>query len=255
MDILHYIEVHSVDHCTLSCNYCSHDAENADVKSYSPEDYDRWLDKFSEKEILFDNISIAGGEPLINKKLPDLISMCKKYTNDIVSTMTNGWWLSSNESVKKQADRLTELDALSVTVYRPYVEKFGGLDAVQDRLEYLQELLPELNIIRWGQRIVRDFGKIEFTDEKRDTVPDFYCAFMGCKQLLHTGLLLGCCASRRVISMPAVDKFSIQADFSKEEFVSWYNKNPLDLCNHCSIGTEGVTYVEWTQKKKDNNDK
>tara|TARA_R100000008_G_scaffold84430_2_gene71803 strand:+ start:16678 stop:17445 length:768 start_codon:yes stop_codon:yes gene_type:complete len=255
MNILNYIEIHSVDHCTLSCNYCSHDAENADVKSYSAEDYDRWFDKLTKKGILFDNISIAGGEPLINKKLPELISMSRRYTNQRVATMTNGWWLSSDNSVRKQADRLVGVDDLCVTIYRPYVEKFGGLSAVEERLDYLQELMPGLNIVRWGQRIVRDFGKIEFTNEKKDTVPDFYCAFMGCKQLLHTGILLGCCASRRVISMPAVDKFSIQADFSKEEFVSWYNKNPLDLCNHCSIGTEGVTYVEWTQKKKDNNDK
>ena len=250
MDILHYIEIHSVDHCTLSCNYCSHDAENADVRSYSPQDYERWINKLTEKETLFNNISIAGGEPLINKELPQLISMCKKYTNHIVSTMTNGWWLSSNESVKKQADRMTELDTLSVTVYKPYVEKFGGLDAVQDRLEYLQELLPKLNILRWGQRIVRDFGKIEFTDEKKETVPGFYCAFMGCKQLLHTGILLGCCSSRRVITKPQVDKFNIQQDFYKHDFISWYNRNPLNLCNYCSIATEGATYVPWTQKEK-----
>jgi len=249
MTKLNYIEIHSVDHCTLSCNNCSHDAENANAKFYSGEDYDRWFDKMSHAGISFHNISIAGGEPLINKNMPDIISMSRRHAVGRVSTMTNGWWLSSEKMVERQVNKIYGVDDLCVTIYRPYVEKFGGLSAVEDRLSYLQELLPDLNIVRWGQRVVRDFGKIEFHEDKRDTLPDLYCAFMGCKQLLHTGIILGCCVSRRVLSMPAVDKFSIQKEIDKDEFVSWYNKNPLDLCGHCSIATEGVEYVPWTQKE------
>mgnify|MGYP003114758637 CR=1 FL=1 len=250
MATLNYIEIHSVDHCTLSCNNCSHDAENANARFYSGEDYDRWFDKMAQADIHFSNISIAGGEPLINKKMPELINMSRRYATGRVSTMTNGWWLSSKKMVEKQLKKIEDVDDLCVTIYRPYVEKFGGLSAVEDRLSYLQELLPHLNIVRWGQRVVRDFGKIEFHDDKRETLPNLYCAFMGCKQLLHTGMLLGCCVSRRVLSMPAVDKFNIQGKINKEEFVSWYNKNPLDLCSHCSLATEGVEYVPWTQKEQ-----
>ena len=71
---------------------------------------------------------------------------------------------------------------------------------------------------------------------------------MECKQLLHTGIVLGCCASRRVLYMSAVDKFDLQKDFNRDEFVSWYNKDPLDLCSHCSIATKGMSFKEWTQK-------
>ena len=251
--VLKSIELHSVDHCTLSCNYCSHNSENENVKSYSAKDYDRWLDKISQKGIAFSIILIGGGEPLINENMPELISMAKSHTHERVSTMTNGWWLSSEEMVEKQAEKIEGVDDLCVTIYKPYAEKFGGISAIEDKLSYLQELLPELNIIRWGGPdnygpVVRHFGVIEFTDEKKDTIPDFDCGFMECKQLLHTGIVLGCCASRRVLYMSAVDKFDLQKDFNRDEFVSWYNKDPLDLCSHCSIATKGMSFKEWTQK-------
>jgi len=246
--VLNSIELHSVDHCTLSCNYCSHNSENESVKSYSAKDYDRWLDKLNQKGISFSTILIGGGEPLINENMPELISMARSHTHQRVSTMTNGWWLSSKEMVEKQAEKIKGVDDLCVTIYKPYAEKFGGVSAIEDKLSYLQELLPKLNIIRWGQRVVRDFAVIEFTDERKDTIPNFKCGFMVCKQLLHTGIVLGCCASRRVIHMTSVDKFDLQKDFNIKRFISWYNQNPLQLCGHCSIATKGISFVEWTQK-------
>lgn len=243
--VLPRIEIHAVDHCVQKCQHCSHAADIAPKATYNPSDYDHLFQNIYNHGIRWQFISILGGEPFINPNLLALIEMCKKYTNN-VEVMTNLFWLKTPESIDENEEILNTLDRLTITYYRPIFRKNGGRKTVLNLVEQIKEKHPNLHIHQFGPKnaVVRHFAKMEFHEESKPTINED-CNMRGCKQLMHTGELLGCCAARRVPDYPAVDKFRIDTKFDPMELNDWYTKPMLDLCNHCSIATEGIKRQLW----------
>lgn len=133
-----YIRISVTDRCNLKCIYCipeeditpiSHD----DILRY--EEIERLCKIFAKFGI--SKIKITGGEPLVRKDIPDLISSLKKITGiNNVTITTNGILLAKqiNDLVEAGIDGINiSLDSISNEVFRTITRK-EGLDKVLEGL-------------------------------------------------------------------------------------------------------------------------
>lgn len=242
---LSQIEIHASDHCVQKCTHCSHAADIAPVRNYDPSEYEPHLKNLQDHGIHWRNINILGGEPFLNPNLAKLAQMCKSYGNN-VGIMTNLYWLQDEISSEEHHDTLTSTDTLYYTLYHTLLKKNGGIHYVKTLIHDLKRDYPNLTVRPLGrQGPVNTFARIEF-NKTTQPITNRNCKFRQCKQLLHTGIILGCCAARRIPDWPEIDKYDITGDFDPKELAKWYNRPVLDLCHHCNIATNGLTFSPWT---------
>jgi hypothetical protein len=242
---LQKIEIHAADHCVQKCHHCSHAADIAPRKNYTPDDFQPHFQNLQDHGIHWKEINILGGEPFLCPDLAELTKMCKKYGNTI-GIMSNMYWLREEASVEEHREVLTNADALYYTLYHTLLEKNGGLHRVKELIGIIRKTYPHLAVRPLGQAgPITSFAKVEFHDDPKPIINQS-CHFRKCKQLLSNGQILGCCAALRIPGWPEIDQYDITGKFNVREFINWYRKPILNLCSHCCIATEGVTPTPWT---------
>lgn len=239
------IEIHAADHCVQRCKMCSHAADMAPKKLYGPEDYVKSFERLKEKGIKIKQIEILGGEPFINPRLEEIVDMARNFT-DSVAIMSNMFWLKSFYDIDVRASIFDKIQVLVSTFYEPLVEKCGGYDKTMYLFGRLKHRWQKIDYVSFVNGIVTSFASFEFSDEPKPIIRS-KCAFRGCKQLLHDGRVLGCCAARRVMyTRPEIiDVFDLNTDFDPKDFIKWYYRKTINLCNYCSIATEGLKPFTW----------
>lgn len=91
-----YIEIHLCDHCNLNCKGCGHFCPIVDKEIFTDlEQFKKDIKELSKK-ILFDEIRLMGGEPLLHKEINEFICATRHtYPNSEIRIVTNGILLST----------------------------------------------------------------------------------------------------------------------------------------------------------------
>ena len=119
MDKYDVINMHFIDICNFDCIYCYANNNQGGVKSQ--EKWERIIDDiaiyFKENNISTGRINLVGGEPLLYKKLPEIIDyICDK--NIKVSILTNGYYLNEEfikKVLKKDQDEKKEINYMGLS--------------------------------------------------------------------------------------------------------------------------------------------
>jgi len=122
------MELSVADHCNLNCKGCAFFSNIIGEESFF--DLDQFKKDISRLAELFGNIRILtllGGEPLLNKNLPQFIYEARKaFPKSKIRVVTNGLLCKnmSNELI----DAFVENDALlHITLYKPLFDKIDSV--------------------------------------------------------------------------------------------------------------------------------
>jgi MoaA/NifB/PqqE/SkfB family radical SAM enzyme len=102
--------------CNFKCRFCFHsDKRNTHHEIMKRETFMKIVDQLKEFPHKLKAIRVYGfGEPLLNKRLPDMIRVLKESgVTDFVEFTTNGWWLNPERNAKLIA---SGVDAITVSV-------------------------------------------------------------------------------------------------------------------------------------------
>jgi len=235
-DYLTYIAVHAVDHCNLSCVFCSNSSPFFKKKQYEFEDYEKWIDILLEKKMLvFGGLSINGGEPFLHKNLKEFAYKFKIKYKPHIQLTTNGFWLNSVEGVKKNEDLFACIDKLNISTYPNLQKKYDSKAIDLIKIIFKNKKLEIRNVENWSE--------IKFST--RPEVPNIekrpICACW--TQLLSNGKLAICPTAAHADSNLNASKEFLQNrsdiffDIENENKTirQWATKWPLDACSYCSM--------------------
>lgn len=170
MDKYDVINMHFIDICNFDCIYCYANNNQGGVKSQ--EKWERIIDDiaiyFKENNISTGRINLVGGEPLLYKKLPEIIDyICDK--NIKVSILTNGYYLNE-EFIKKVAKKVSmiglSIDSIlhktNIKIGRCERNKTLSLDEVVKRAEIIKKygIIFKLNVVISKLNINEDFERL-----------------------------------------------------------------------------------------------
>lgn len=244
---LKYIALHAVDHCNLSCVFCSNNSPFFKKKEYKFEDYEKWIDILLEKNFLaFGGLSINGGEPFLHSNLEGFVLKFKNKYKPFIQVTTNGFWLKSIDNVEKYNNLLKNINKINISTY-PELQKTYAKGAI----EMLQKNFDKKIEIRG----VNEWTKIKFSRFKE--IPNLksrpWCAWT---QLISDGRLAICPTAGYADSNPNATPeflenrkdifFDIVND--KRSIKDWITKWPLDACSFCSMWKNQRT--EWKSDVK-----
>lgn len=231
---LSYLEYHVADHCNLNCKYCTH---------YSPlVKGDVFTDINSlEKDLLqlkkyIDDIGIIrilGGEPLLNKKLPEFIKLTRKiYPKSIITIVTNGMIV----------DRMSEelMDAIKDNMAFIHISYYPPLE---ERIETIKRFLVDNKMLFTMSPKMEVFMKMQ-TLNRNDSDDFFYSCFQATCTAIHNGKLAACYA-------PFTTKYFNEAfnqNIPENEGIDLYAEDittdslklkllyPMERCRYCTCG-------------------
>lgn len=135
---IHVPDVHTAitSHCSLNCVNCNmfinhYQAEKKRMMSLV--EFQADYDVFFEKVAYCYKVSILGGEPLLNKELPDMLKwLYNKYRDKIgvIVITTNGTILPTEELLHVLKETKTEFRISDYSLHVPYKEKVDAFEKV-----------------------------------------------------------------------------------------------------------------------------
>jgi cyclic pyranopterin phosphate synthase len=163
--LLRNLRLSVTDRCNLRCSYCMPEADyvwlpREDILHF--EEIERLVDIFTGLGV--DKVRLTGGEPLLRRDLPDLVTRLASRTaiRDLAMT-TNGVLLAANARALRQAGlhRLTvSLDTLQADRFRT-LTRFDEIDRVLEGIDVAAPLFPGLKI---DTVVIRDVNDDELVD-------------------------------------------------------------------------------------------
>lgn len=143
-----FLSVEPADFCQLECPECPVGInKRKQGKTVDMDLFQKTVDQ--QKSTLFHLIFYFQGEPLLNKKLPEMISYAHR-SGIFTSTSTNGQLLSSSTAkalVESGLDKLiVSVDGVEQNAYQNY-RKGGKLELVLKGIEYINHWKAELNSV------------------------------------------------------------------------------------------------------------
>tara|TARA_R110002167_G_scaffold94784_1_gene252766 strand:- start:7193 stop:7837 length:645 start_codon:yes stop_codon:yes gene_type:complete len=102
---LHFVFILS-NRCNLACIHCSSNADNCGVLGHTTDEALNIVDQMAEIGVM--DVAFSGGEPLLRKDLPQLVSHARKL-GMTTGTSTNGYPLTDRNASKLRNAGLTRL--------------------------------------------------------------------------------------------------------------------------------------------------
>jgi len=130
---LYYVELSVADHCNLNCKGCTFFSNIIGEKSFADlNQYKADMKRLGELFGNIRNISLLGGEPLLNEELPYFIYEARKaFPKSKIRVVSNGLLCKSMSDELIAA--LKDNDAwLHISLYKPL---FDGIDSLKQFLE------------------------------------------------------------------------------------------------------------------------
>ena len=96
---LDYLEFHLADHCNLNCKGCAHLSNISEPRFANLEQYTKDMIRLRELFWGIERIRLMGGEPLLNRQLPDFIEATRACFPDAdLHVVSNGLILNNEQS-------------------------------------------------------------------------------------------------------------------------------------------------------------
>ena len=132
--------------CNFSCKFCfNHDKIRSFHDIMKMELFNKIADDLTQFPKKLKTIKMYGfGEPLLNKNLPEMVSILKKLNvTDRVETTTNGWWLTpekTDQIINAGLDRIViSVDGLSSVQFQQITGKKVDFKEYVENIQYLYD--------------------------------------------------------------------------------------------------------------------
>lgn len=228
---LHYLEVHLVDHCNLSCNACTHFSSISPEKFANINEFEKQMKALSKK-LRFNRIRLLGGEPLLHPDIADFIEVTKKYfPKSFVSICTNGILLPS---MKK--------DFWDTCRKNNVVIDISKYPVIEDKAALFENLIKENNVDFGGFHDGRD--RKLFHNQWGNS--DKYVSFENCAihrkniAILKDGRIFVCPKTafidiyNKYFAQSVPQGKGINIYFSSGKNIKKYLSKPVETCKYCS---------------------
>ena len=174
--VLYLLEYHLAEHCNMNCRHCFHFSPLVNTEIFPDlDEFKRDIIRLSE---IFENIRtirLMGGEPLLNKELPQFIYEARKaFPKANIRLLSNGLLYKTVKGELLKAIKSCDV-AIHVSLYKPMVHK-------KDDME---RYFKDNGIKYWISDPVLHFAKyinIKGTSDPKKVVrncPASRCAFLG----------------------------------------------------------------------------
>jgi len=235
------IVIHSTDICNINCKYCSRGIPfKKSNKSYFASEFIPWLNFLIQQDIIFEKITITGGEPFLHPDIFTFINELKNgYPNKIIRLVTNFFW-ADEKIINKYAPKLKNLDNLVISKYPSIIEKCGGNREFNQLVELLKLNCPNINI---EVHELAQFISWELHKNKEPVSDICTTEQAKCYTLGNDGIVTRCviaCGAKNINeykSILAANKEYLYdlKKWDRKEFLYFANKYPFDLCEHCTF--------------------
>lgn len=117
--ILEYLEYQVCDHCNLNCKGCTHYCNISEEGFADLDSYIRDLERLKELFRGIEKIRLMGGEPLLNRELPDFIKVTRRvFPEADIRIVTNGLLIPGMGTELAEAMQSTN-SSFDITLYPP----------------------------------------------------------------------------------------------------------------------------------------
>lgn len=236
------LDIHLVEHCNLSCKYCSHfsciaEEEFLDLKQLK-KDVKR-LFKLSNGKI--EGFILLGGEPLLHPQIPEIIKIIRDYfPNCYLEFVTNGLLLNSMKDEFWEA-----LHKYSVALHHSYypIYKESDIDKYYEKVDEFKvttrqtkEEIKSSLVDLFGRLNLNLEGTEDYVSRYNSCQDKIYCA------QLYKGNLYPCFVVQGIkhfnkkfnqnIPVTKADYLNIHKISSIEEIKNFF-ANPIPFCAYC----------------------
>ena len=240
---LRYFEYHVSDHCNLKCRGCGHYSNFATPRFGDLKKYTRDLKRLKELFWGIRTIRLMGGEPLLNKELPDFMSCTRDIFPDAdIMVVTNGLLIPGiEEDILKIMNRYCI--RFDISLYPP-------TEKIKERIE-LRCIENEVDY-HFSNPIHEFYDCINYNGDSDKNTAYEKCESKGC-HFLEDGKMAVCCLP--IVYKRQEKKLSWKMHIGEKDIVDLYDHNldgyklneilsrPMDMCRYCSDGA--MRYFEW----------
>jgi organic radical activating enzyme len=250
-----YLAVHLADHCNLNCKGCDHFAPLADKHILMTEDIEEDFIQLSKKALIGE-LSLMGGEPLLNPYIEEHIELSRRYFPDThIKVVTNGLLLLSREDSfwntcrKHNIEIVTTKYPISNTYYDKCKKK-----AVDKDVKFSFYLDTGTAVKKSFKVVINpegDLNKAEY---------NFKSCFHNNAQrrFLKAGRIYPCTIAPNIIhfnkffgyDIPISEEDSIDIySISSERDIHEFFNSPIPFCRYCNVG-EREFNLDWERSKR-----
>lgn len=257
------LEIQLADHCNLNCIGCSHYSPISDKKFASPLELEKSLKVLAKFKVIFEEIRLLGGEPLLNPECVTIMRLVRKYfPSTEIHIVTNGILLL-NEKVCGEEFWKTMRECnieLSVTEY-PINLNYQEIGRIASENQIKFNFYGSHKVYEDGSK---DF-KLFLLDEKKNhnKLNFFRCPDSIICQLVD-GKLFMCAQSAYVDKLNK--KFDTDFKHTKNDYLdidklNWLNllaflNKPKDFCKYCTFPFKDINWAlsgkeksEWVEEQ------
>lgn len=238
---LNVIEIDITEHCNLNCKGCARCCDIYKLKKYA--NLSTFINDIERTKELFGNInliSIMGGEPLLNKELPDFIYYTRKtFPNAAIDIITNGLLIN-------------QLDSKSLSIIKDNEAQFyiSNYKPTQQKRPQIEEFLKKNNMYYKFTPLLTQFRKKLTTRPNNDKFQSHCNCIDKFLHLVKDGSIYKCPFIAYIQKINDYYNTNIRYyDGKYSLYNNWntnqlYNilSNPIESCKYCS---ENLEYFDW----------
>tara|TARA_Y100000593_G_scaffold11669_1_gene21259 strand:- start:1570 stop:2373 length:804 start_codon:yes stop_codon:yes gene_type:complete len=245
---LERLEVHATNSCNLSCQGCSHYTNVLKRGSITPQKLEEDLYPWSEL-LSIENFAILGGEPLLNKQLPELLDTARKILPRSSLSITTNALLVNNVDQQNLLESLLRNKVLvRISIHSVNKDYISKIDPCIKTFKKWEKLGLSINIedyvTNWSSRYI-DGDLIEPYEDENPQESWNICRSKFCTILLD-GHIHKCAAiaflplmKKEGRTSPKFDEYlkykPIHHSDHEEDINSFFKKNEKSesICNMC----------------------
>lgn len=250
---LENIDICAAEHCNLGCYSCNHFSQLAQPEFADLESTERDLRRLAELSGgNIPAISLAGGEPLLNPELPELMRISRQYfPKSRIQVITNGLLLLAQKDIFWESLKKYDI-AMTPT-------KYPGIDwdKIEARAARFAYKLTYFDLTGSSEKISRKFC-LDLSGGQDGKKSFARCSMAFCTAALRNGRLATCSFVFTMRhfnryfhqNVPVTDLDSIDIYQAKDmgEIIDFL-RSPIPLCRFCrSMGEEIVGKWRRTEK-------
>lgn len=248
--VMHYVAIMPSYACTLNCKLCIAGVPYFSNKVPTPiERVKEYIDRYFEIVTFVKKFTISGGEPLLYREMPKVLSHLIQYRDRIgaLEILTSGTVIPSQE--------LLDVAKTFGDQFRFMADNYGT--GISDKITQLDEILNREGIPHMIRNYTEDNphcgGWVDFGDltkkwTTQEEVEDLYARCIYPQKLkfaltIHDGIMYPCPPARRCDEMKIigsederVDLFddSLSVEQQREKILAIFQKKSLKACAYCN---------------------
>jgi len=253
-DYLSYLEIHLTDHCNLNCKGCCHFSPIAEKKELLPEDLRKDLSRLSNLiSGKLDRLVLLGGEPLLNKKIIDILKICREYfENTDIQILTNGLLLLNQTIDFWNACKENNIQ-INITEYPVGINYEKIINLIKEKeIDYF--------IYDNGNVDNKKFDKYNFDiDKNQNAEENFYekCVMAKDCAYIEDGKIYPCQLASNIkhfnsyfgtkFEQNEQDYIDIHSEINENDIYEFLSK-PIEFCKYCDFSKKEK--FDWDFSKK-----